>query len=137
MGPRAGRESGADALHVGSPSCCRRLLEVFCPKRSNDGKMQITVKPTWTDNGGNGAALNKLMTTRYLASAVLMEIGVHAEASCDGSGGGMDLPKTAKPWEVTGQWRRKSTRPCHAYSCCSGEHSLGDTSTQSAGNGED
>ena len=30
--------------------------------------------PTWTDNGGDGAALNKLMTTRYPASALIMEM---------------------------------------------------------------
>ena len=30
--------------------------------------------PTWTDNRGNGSALNKLMTSRYPASAVLMEM---------------------------------------------------------------
>ena len=30
--------------------------------------------PTWTDNRGNGSALNKLMTTKFPASAVLMEL---------------------------------------------------------------
>ena len=32
--------------------------------------------PTWTDNRGNGSALNKMMTTRYPASAVIMEMSV-------------------------------------------------------------
>ena len=32
--------------------------------------------PTWTDNRGNGSALNKMMTTRYPSSAVLMEMAV-------------------------------------------------------------
>ena len=33
--------------------------------------------PTWTDNRGNGSALNKLMTTKYPASAVVMELAAH------------------------------------------------------------
>ena len=32
------------------------------------------IVPSWTDNRGNGAALNKLRTTKFLASAVLMEL---------------------------------------------------------------
>ena len=32
------------------------------------------VVPTWTDNRGNCAALNRLMTTRFPASAVIMEM---------------------------------------------------------------
>ena len=35
--------------------------------------------PTWTDNCGNGAALNKLMRTRFLSSAVLMELASHLQ----------------------------------------------------------
>ena len=34
-------------------------------------------KVTWTDNRGNGSALNKMMTTRFPASAVLMELSEH------------------------------------------------------------
>ena len=37
-------------------------------------KTRVQVVPTWTDNRGNGSVLNKLMTTRYPASAVLMEM---------------------------------------------------------------
>ena len=33
--------------------------------------------PTTTDNQGNGAALNKLMTTRYPASAVVVELAAY------------------------------------------------------------
>ena len=32
---------------------------------------------TWTDNRGNGAALNKLMTTSFPASAVLLELAAN------------------------------------------------------------
>ena len=35
---------------------------------------RVLVAPTWTDTRGNGAALNKLMTTLFPASAVLMEL---------------------------------------------------------------
>ena len=34
----------------------------------------VTLVPTFTDNRGNGSALNKLMSTRYPASALLMEL---------------------------------------------------------------
>ena len=37
-------------------------------------RMMVQVTPTWIDNRGNGSALNKLMTTRYPASAVVMEL---------------------------------------------------------------
>ena len=43
--------------------------EIPAPHRS-----RVLVAPTWTDNHGNGAALNKLLTTRFPASAVLMEL---------------------------------------------------------------
>ena len=33
--------------------------------------------PTWTDNRGNGSALNKLMTTKFPACAVLMELSAY------------------------------------------------------------
>ena len=36
-------------------------------------RSRVLVVPTWTDNRGNGAALNRLMT-RFPASAVLMEL---------------------------------------------------------------
>ena len=37
--------------------------------------------PTWTDNRGNGAVLNTLMTRRNPTSAVLMELASHMKAS--------------------------------------------------------
>ena len=40
----------------------------------------MLVRTKWTDNRGNGAALNKLMTTRFPASAVLMELASHMKA---------------------------------------------------------
>ena len=40
-------------------------------RHSTDAKVLIA---TWTDNRGNGAAHNKLTTTRLVASAVLMEL---------------------------------------------------------------
>ena len=37
------------------------------------------VAPTWTDNRGNGSALNKLMSTKFPASAVLMELATYTK----------------------------------------------------------
>ena len=49
-------------------------LRAFYGRRVPDRRTRVTVAPTWTDNRGNGAALNKLMSTKYPASAVLMEL---------------------------------------------------------------
>ena len=36
--------------------------------------MRVLIVPSLTDNRGNGAVLNKLMSTRFPSSAVLMEL---------------------------------------------------------------
>ena len=38
---------------------------------------KVMVAPTWTDNRGNGSVLNKLMTTKFPASAVVMELAAY------------------------------------------------------------
>ena len=40
-------------------------------------KERVRIAPTLTDNRGNGAALNKLMTTKFPASALLMELACY------------------------------------------------------------
>ena len=55
-------------------------LKVFYPEDARGCRRKVLVMPTWTDNRGNGAALNKLMTTRYPATAVLMELAAHMKA---------------------------------------------------------
>ena len=45
---------------------------------SDDTKVLIV--PSITDNRGNGAVLNKLMTTRFPSSALLMEMGSYMKA---------------------------------------------------------
>ena len=40
----------------------------------SEPRTKVQVAPTWTDNRGNGSALHKLMTSRYPASGVLMEM---------------------------------------------------------------
>ena len=49
-------------------------LRAFYEKEVLDGRNRATVAATWTDNRGNWAALNKLMCTHFLASAVHMEL---------------------------------------------------------------
>ena len=46
-------------------------------EQPESGKKKVTVAPTWTDNRGNGSALNKLMTTKFPACAVLMELSAY------------------------------------------------------------
>ena len=55
-------------------------LKVFCGDVSKQRRTKVLVTPTWTDNRSNGAALNKLMTTRYPASAVFMELASHMKS---------------------------------------------------------
>ena len=49
-------------------------LKLFHGNQSAQHRTRILVCPTWTDNRGNGAALNRQMTTKFLASAVIMEL---------------------------------------------------------------
>ena len=51
-------------------------LQVFFPRNDSDSRTKIDLIPTWTDNRG-GSALNKLMSTRFPASALLMELASH------------------------------------------------------------
>ena len=41
------------------------------------GKTKVMVAPTWTNNRGNGSVLNKLMTTKFPACAVVMELAAY------------------------------------------------------------
>ena len=40
---------------------------------------KVKLQPTWTDNRGNGSALIKLMSTRFLVNALLMGLGTHCK----------------------------------------------------------
>ena len=52
-------------------------LKVFFRELPSEGRTSVQVVPTWTGNRGNLSALKKLMTTRYPASAVVMELASH------------------------------------------------------------
>ena len=49
-------------------------LKVKFGQEPDPNEMRVLVVPSITDNRGNGAALNKLMSTRFPSSAVLMEL---------------------------------------------------------------
>ena len=51
----------------------------FGEEADSDDTKVLTV-PSITDNRGNGAALNKLMSTRFPSSAVLMELASYVKA---------------------------------------------------------
>ena len=55
-------------------------LKVLYKEDEGPRRKKVLVMPTWTDNRGNGAAVNKRMTTRYPASAVLMELASQMKA---------------------------------------------------------
>ena len=54
-------------------------LKVYYGETPRRNRSSIRIVPTTTDNRGNGAALNKLMTTKYPASAVLMELAAYSK----------------------------------------------------------
>ena len=49
-------------------------LKLFAAPQPDGQKRRVTILPTWTDSRGNGSVLNKLMTTRYPSSALVMEL---------------------------------------------------------------
>ena len=54
-------------------------LKVYCGEVPGVCRSRVRVAPATTDNRGNGAAVNKLMTTRYAASVVLMELAAYSK----------------------------------------------------------
>ena len=50
-------------------------LRAFFPTLEEGVRMRVRVVPSVTNNRGNGAVLNKLMSCRFSLSAVLMEFG--------------------------------------------------------------
>ena len=54
-------------------------LRVYYGEEPRRNRSSIRSVPTTTDNRGNGAALNMLMTTRYPASAVLVELAASSK----------------------------------------------------------
>ena len=70
------RKGGKPSLVISTLEALAVLLalEVFHGDRSCPHRTNIKVIPTCTDNRGNGSALNCLMTTRFPASAVVMDL---------------------------------------------------------------
>ena len=52
-------------------------LKVYYGEKPRADRSSIRIVPTTTDNRGNGAALNMMMTTRFPASAVLMDFAAY------------------------------------------------------------
>ena len=77
--PLGVRERSKPALVISTLEALAVLvsLKAFYGSEAPEHGTKVTVAPTWTDNRGNGSALNKLMTTRFPASAVLMELSEH------------------------------------------------------------
>ena len=60
-------------------SCGADRSEVVLRRKTQADRSSIRIVPSTMDDRGNGAALNKLMTTRYPASAVLMELAAYSK----------------------------------------------------------
>ena len=57
-------------------------VRAFFPDAQRTQRTKLVVIPSYTDNRGNGALLNKLMSSKYPLSALLMEFG--EQLSCSG-----------------------------------------------------
>ena len=69
-------------------------LTVYYGETPKTKRSSTRIVPTTTDNRGHGAALNKLMTTRYPASAVLMELAAYSKKM------GLKASVECSPWEA-------------------------------------
>ena len=49
-------------------------LKVFFRNEGSHSRKKLDLTPTWTDNRENGSALNKMMSTCFPSSALLMEL---------------------------------------------------------------
>ena len=82
--PRVFEMSSKPALIISTLEALAVLvaLKVCYGGEPRRNRSSIRIVPTTTDNRGNGAALNKLMTTRYPASAVgeWVDLSVHSGA---------------------------------------------------------
>ena len=56
-------------------------LKVFYGDSTPLHRTRVEVILTWTDNRGNGSILNKLMTTKFPSSAVVMELAAHLKTT--------------------------------------------------------
>ena len=56
-------------------------VRAFFPHAQRAERTKLVVIPTYTDNRGNGSLLNKLMSSKYPLSALLMEFGEQLQHS--------------------------------------------------------
>ena len=71
------KREGKAARVIATLEALAMLLAVraFFPKGQADRRRKFAVIPSYTDNRGNGSLLNKLMSSKYPLSALLMEFG--------------------------------------------------------------
>ena len=103
-------------------------LMLYYRREVREHRSSIRVVPTVTDNRGNGAALNKLMTTKYPASAVVMELacfmkkrGIRASVEWSPRAGNREADALAN-----GDF--SAFDPAHRLHCDPREHHLGGAS---------
>ena len=80
--------------------------ELYYGREPDERQSRVTVVPSLTDNRGNGALLNKLMTTKFPASAVLMELAVFMKKEEPANDRGMGTPVWQQGGRPLGQRRQ-------------------------------
>ena len=70
---------------------------------------RVLIVPSITDNRGNGAALNELMSTRFPSSALLMELASYTKARVIENGGRVGSTRVQQRGGIS--WRMASRTP--------------------------
>ena len=92
LGIREGVPSFSDNHNVVEALAVLVALKVFYGEDAGQRRKKALVMPTWTDNRGNGAALNRLMTTRYPRERRAHGVGFTHESYGTEGPGGVDSP---------------------------------------------
>ena len=76
-----GKEFEAPSLVISSLEALAVLVAsmLYCGSEEQEHRSSIRIVPTITDNRGNGSVLNKLMSTKYPASAAIVELASFME----------------------------------------------------------
>ena len=96
LGFRHGSVTNRPSLVISTLEALAALisLKLFFGDEPKQERTKVQVVPTWTHNRGNGSALNKLMSTKFTSSAVVMELSCYLKRM---SANGLRVLQIAKP----------------------------------------
>ena len=86
LGSHSGMHTGPHNLDSRDLRCPHQF-EALLRRYSRHGRTEVQVAPTWTDDRGNGSALNKLMSTRFHRARSLWNFRAAQGCVCKGNRG--------------------------------------------------